>query len=149
MLSKLKLFFFFPPRQAAFIALLVKVGIISEKRTWDWQSVEAVATGLQVKHNGKMSSFMLTEILFITFKPLFFTASPRTSSYAWRCFWQPLLITSASPTNLTSRKLRRFPASTPSWPCGTSLMSEQTFLSKFVMLVGASWSFTFLSEAIL
>uniref|UniRef100_A0A8C7ZFF5 Transmembrane protein 184C n=2 Tax=Oryzias sinensis TaxID=183150 RepID=A0A8C7ZFF5_9TELE len=33
--------------QAAFIALLVKVGIISEKRTWDWQSVEAVATGLQ------------------------------------------------------------------------------------------------------
>lgn len=35
-------------RQAVFIALLVKVGIISEKRTWDWQSVEAVATGLQV-----------------------------------------------------------------------------------------------------
>lgn len=31
------------------IALLVKVGIISEKRTWDWQSVEAVATGLQVR----------------------------------------------------------------------------------------------------
>lgn len=30
------------------IALLVKVGVISEKRTWDWQSVEAVATGLQV-----------------------------------------------------------------------------------------------------
>lgn len=35
-------------RQAVVIALLVKVGIISEKRTWDWQSVEAVATGLQV-----------------------------------------------------------------------------------------------------
>uniref|UniRef100_A0A667XN94 Transmembrane protein 184C n=1 Tax=Myripristis murdjan TaxID=586833 RepID=A0A667XN94_9TELE len=33
--------------QAVFIALLVKVGVISEKRTWDWQSVEAVATGLQ------------------------------------------------------------------------------------------------------
>ncbi|PWA30751.1 hypothetical protein CCH79_00009205 [Gambusia affinis] len=33
--------------QAVLIALLVKVGIISEKRTWDWQSVEAVATGLQ------------------------------------------------------------------------------------------------------
>uniref|UniRef100_A0A668VUY0 Transmembrane protein 184C n=1 Tax=Oreochromis aureus TaxID=47969 RepID=A0A668VUY0_OREAU len=33
--------------QAVVIALLVKVGIISEKRTWDWQSVEAVATGLQ------------------------------------------------------------------------------------------------------
>lgn len=30
------------------IALLVKVGIISEKHTWDWKSVEAVATGLQV-----------------------------------------------------------------------------------------------------
>lgn len=30
------------------IALLVKVGVISEKRTWEWQSVEAVATGLQV-----------------------------------------------------------------------------------------------------
>lgn len=36
-------------RQAVVIALLVKVGIISEKRTWDWQSVEAVATGLQVR----------------------------------------------------------------------------------------------------
>lgn len=35
-------------RQAVFIALLVKVGVISETRTWDWQSVEAVATGLQV-----------------------------------------------------------------------------------------------------
>lgn len=35
-------------RQAVVIALLVKVGVISEKRTWDWQSVEAVATGLQV-----------------------------------------------------------------------------------------------------
>ncbi|KAM8843093.1 transmembrane protein 184C isoform 2-T2 [Synchiropus picturatus] len=33
--------------QAVFIALLVKVGVISEERTWDWQSVEAVATGLQ------------------------------------------------------------------------------------------------------
>ncbi|XP_062902520.1 transmembrane protein 184C isoform X2 [Mobula hypostoma] len=33
--------------QAAFIALLVKVGVISEKHTWDWESVEAVATGLQ------------------------------------------------------------------------------------------------------
>lgn len=33
--------------QAVVIALLVKVGVISEKRTWDWQSVEAVATGLQ------------------------------------------------------------------------------------------------------
>lgn len=31
-----------------FIALLVKVGIISESHTWDWKSVEAVATGLQV-----------------------------------------------------------------------------------------------------
>lgn len=35
-------------RQAVFIALLVKVGVISKDRTWDWQSVEAVATGLQV-----------------------------------------------------------------------------------------------------
>ncbi|KAF4792173.1 Transmembrane protein [Turdus rufiventris] len=33
--------------QAVLIALLVKVGVISEKHTWDWQSVEAVATGLQ------------------------------------------------------------------------------------------------------
>lgn len=35
-------------RQAVVIALLVKVGVISEKRTWEWQSPEAVATGLQV-----------------------------------------------------------------------------------------------------
>ncbi|XP_076427945.1 transmembrane protein 184C-like [Peromyscus maniculatus bairdii] len=33
--------------QAGLIALLVKVGVISEKRTWEWQSSEAVATGLQ------------------------------------------------------------------------------------------------------
>lgn len=33
--------------QAAIIALLVKVGVISEKHTWEWQTVEAVATGLQ------------------------------------------------------------------------------------------------------
>lgn len=39
-------------RQAVLIALLVKVGVISEKHTWDWQSVEAVATGLQVGADG-------------------------------------------------------------------------------------------------
>ncbi|XP_058049928.1 transmembrane protein 184C isoform X2 [Ahaetulla prasina] len=33
--------------QAVLIAILVKVGVISEKHTWEWQSVEAVATGLQ------------------------------------------------------------------------------------------------------
>lgn len=35
-------------RQAVLIAFLVKVGVISDKHTWDWDSVEAVATGLQV-----------------------------------------------------------------------------------------------------
>nr|XP_029511245.1 transmembrane protein 184C-like isoform X1 [Oncorhynchus nerka]XP_029511246.1 transmembrane protein 184C-like isoform X1 [Oncorhynchus nerka] len=33
--------------QAVLIAILVKVGVISDKHTWDWDSVEAVATGLQ------------------------------------------------------------------------------------------------------
>ncbi|XP_077400137.1 transmembrane protein 184C-like isoform X2 [Vanacampus margaritifer] len=33
--------------QAVLIAFLVKVGVISDKHTWDWASVEAVATGLQ------------------------------------------------------------------------------------------------------
>ncbi|KAM4710114.1 transmembrane protein 184C [Discoglossus pictus] len=33
--------------QAVFIALLVKVGVISEEKTWDWKSVKDVATGLQ------------------------------------------------------------------------------------------------------
>ncbi|XP_076427943.1 transmembrane protein 184C-like [Peromyscus maniculatus bairdii] len=33
--------------QAVLIALLVKVGVISEKHTWEWQSAEAVAMGLQ------------------------------------------------------------------------------------------------------
>lgn len=37
-----------PYRQAVVIAFLVKVGVISDKHTWDWDSVEAVATGLQV-----------------------------------------------------------------------------------------------------
>lgn len=36
-------------RQAVFIAFLVKIGVISDKHTWDWDSVEAVATGLQVQ----------------------------------------------------------------------------------------------------
>ncbi|MBN3287194.1 T184C protein, partial [Polyodon spathula] len=39
--------------QAVFIAFLVKVGIISESHTWDWDSVEAVATGLQVRFTYK------------------------------------------------------------------------------------------------
>lgn len=34
------------------IALLVKVGVISESHTWEWDSVEAVATGLQVWYFG-------------------------------------------------------------------------------------------------
>ncbi|XP_064781978.1 transmembrane protein 184C-like [Oncorhynchus masou masou] len=42
--------------QAAFIALLVKVGVISERHTWDWDSVEAVATGLQVMTSSKWRS---------------------------------------------------------------------------------------------
>nr|XP_056711352.1 transmembrane protein 184C [Euleptes europaea] len=33
--------------QAVLIALLVKVGVISEHDTWEWRSVEEVATGLQ------------------------------------------------------------------------------------------------------
>ncbi|CAG02201.1 unnamed protein product, partial [Tetraodon nigroviridis] len=33
--------------QAVVIAFLVKIGVISDKHTWDWDSVEAVATGLQ------------------------------------------------------------------------------------------------------
>ncbi|KAJ0006092.1 hypothetical protein NQD34_013365 [Periophthalmus magnuspinnatus] len=33
--------------QAVLIAILVKVGVISDKHTWDWESFEAVATGLQ------------------------------------------------------------------------------------------------------
>ncbi|KAF7710089.1 transmembrane protein 184C [Silurus meridionalis] len=33
--------------QAVLIALLVKVGVISDSHTWDWDNVEAVATGLQ------------------------------------------------------------------------------------------------------
>lgn len=42
------IYLFLTSRQAVLIALLVKVGVISEKRTWEWQSAEAVATGLQV-----------------------------------------------------------------------------------------------------
>lgn len=51
----------FLSRQAVVIALLVKVGVISESRTWEWASVEAVATGLQVSlrcvHSGPSSWF--------------------------------------------------------------------------------------------
>uniref|UniRef100_A0A8C5N5S9 Transmembrane protein 184C-like n=1 Tax=Gouania willdenowi TaxID=441366 RepID=A0A8C5N5S9_GOUWI len=33
--------------QSVLIAFLVKVGVVSDKHTWDWDSVQAVATGLQ------------------------------------------------------------------------------------------------------
>ena len=36
--------------EAVLTALLVKVGVISEKQTWEWQSAEAVATDLQDLH---------------------------------------------------------------------------------------------------
>ncbi|XP_041910267.1 LOW QUALITY PROTEIN: transmembrane protein 184C-like [Arvicola amphibius] len=43
----IKLVVFLSFWQAMLIALLVKFGIISEKHSWEWQSAEAVATGLQ------------------------------------------------------------------------------------------------------
>lgn len=65
----------------------------------------------------------------------------RTSSSAWRCFWRPSPTTSASRTSLTFRRPRRFPASTPSWRCGTSPTSGPTFRNKSATSVGAT-SFT-------
>lgn len=117
-------------RQAVFIALLVKAGIISE--TWDWKSVEAVATGLQVDpKRGLQHNFCARVWLNGCFPP-------RISSSVWRCFWRPSPTTSASPTSLTSRRPRRFPASIPSWRCGTSRTSGQTFPNKSATSVGAS-----------
>lgn len=120
-------------RQAVFIALLVKVGVISDNRLWDWKSVEAVATGLQVRRD--VCPQVSVSHTRHTHRQ---SASLRTSSYAWRCFWQLSLITSASPTSLISRRPRRCPALTLSWQCGTSLMSELIFLSKSAMLVSSS-----------
>lgn len=65
----------------------------------------------------------------------FFVWFVRTSSSVWRCSWQPLHTTSVSRTSLTSKRQRKAPASTPSWLCGTSLISELTFQSKYEMLV--------------
>lgn len=122
-------------RQAVFIALLVKVGIISESHTWDWKSVEAVATGLQVKPT---RFFRTVSVLWRAETTCF---PPRISSSVWRCFWQPSPTTSASRTSLTFRRPRRFPASIPSWRCGTSPTSGPTFPNKSATSVGAS-SFT-------
>lgn len=47
-----------PCRQAVLIAFLVKVGVISQKHTWEWESVEAVATGLQVHNPGLMTEMI-------------------------------------------------------------------------------------------
>ncbi|XP_037062362.1 transmembrane protein 184C-like [Peromyscus leucopus] len=56
--------------QAGLIALLVKVGVISEKHTWEWQSAEAVATGLQ-------DFMMCIEMLFVAIAHLYsFSAKP-------------------------------------------------------------------------
>ena len=42
------IYLFLTSRQTAIITVLLKVGVISETRTWEWQGPEAVATGLQV-----------------------------------------------------------------------------------------------------
>ncbi|XP_076427923.1 transmembrane protein 184C-like [Peromyscus maniculatus bairdii] len=56
--------------QAGLIALLVKVGIISNKHTWEWQSAEAVATGLQ-------DFMMCIELFFVAIAHLYsFSAKP-------------------------------------------------------------------------
>lgn len=52
------------------IALLVKVGVISEKHTWEWQSVEAVATGLQV---GTDNYFFIADLKQILSYSLYLT----------------------------------------------------------------------------
>lgn len=59
----------------------------------------------------------------------------RTSSSVWRCFWQPSLITTASPTSRTFRKQRKAPASTLFWPCGTCQTFGPTSRSKCATLV--------------
>lgn len=51
-------------RQAVLIALLVKVGVISDSHTWDWDSVEAVATGLQV-HKELPSTHLSLHYLYL------------------------------------------------------------------------------------
>lgn len=50
-------------RQAVFIALLVKAGVISETHTWDWKSVEAVATGLQVNPRWASEKLLYSSVL--------------------------------------------------------------------------------------
>lgn len=50
-------------RQAVFIAILVKVGVISDSHTWDWDSVEAVATGLQVNMQANEAKYVLMYVM--------------------------------------------------------------------------------------
>lgn len=64
-------YLFLTYRQAVVIALLVKVGVISEKHTWEWQTVEAVATGLQVSNT--CSEFNRT----LVFVKHFYILSPK------------------------------------------------------------------------
>lgn len=64
--------FVFICRQAVLIAFLVKVGVISDKHTWDWDSVEAVATGLQVKTQSELVCLFVRKHLnyrFICLQP--------------------------------------------------------------------------------
>lgn len=61
-------------RQAVVIALLVKVGVISESHTWEWDSVEAVATGLQVWYFG----------LTLSTKRLFCNNTYVNGTYDWK-----------------------------------------------------------------
>uniref|UniRef100_A0A669CHL5 Transmembrane protein 184C n=1 Tax=Oreochromis niloticus TaxID=8128 RepID=A0A669CHL5_ORENI len=95
--------------QAVLIALLVKVGVISDKHTWDWDSVEAVATGLQ--------DFIICIEMFLaaiahhytfTYKP--YVQAGRSWVVPTRCISVQRLDPSTPSTPASSQPPRRTPS---------------------------------------
>ncbi|GAB1293335.1 Transmembrane protein 184C [Apodemus speciosus] len=75
--------------QSVLIALLVKVGVISKKQTWEWQGAEAVATGLQRRfhHLHKMFFAAIAHHYTFSYKPYVHEAEEGSCFDSFLAMW--------------------------------------------------------------
>ncbi|XP_049591486.1 transmembrane protein 184C isoform X2 [Syngnathus scovelli] len=117
--------------QAVLIAFLVKVGVISEKRTWDWASVEAVATGLQ--------DFIICIEMFLAAIAHHYTFTHKPYIQV-RTHTHTHTRTHTLTVGETFRRQKKERAWIAFWPCGTSRTSGPTSPSRSATLAAPSWA---------